>query len=150
MQKNHVNGVNGKANGKTAEAQSGLTTTPLPASRKVYVEGTQSGVRVPFREISLTPAHAMNGHSPAVAAPVRVYDTSGPYTDPQVQINVRQGLTPIRLPWIEARQDSEQLSDISSEYGRPRAADALLASLRFPNIRRPRRPLARLNVIKTL
>lgn len=146
MPQNHVNGVNGKANGKAAEAQTGLTTTPLPASRKVYVEGTQSGVRVPFREISLTPAHAMNGHLPATPAPVRVYDTSGPYTDPQVQINVRQGLTPIRLPWIVARQDSEQLSDISSEYGRRRAADASLDSLRFANIRRPRRSLAGRNV----
>ncbi len=147
MQKKQLNGVNGKhVNGTTLETPTGLTTEPLPASRKVYIEGTQSGVRVPFREISLTPAHATNGHQPAAPAPVRVYDTSGPYTDPQVQIDIRQGLTPLRLPWIGARQDSEQLSDISSEYGRHRAADRTLDGLRFAHLRRPRRALAGRNV----
>jgi phosphomethylpyrimidine synthase len=147
MQNKHLNGANGKgANGKAQEAPAGLTTVPLPASRKVYVEGTQQGVRVPFREISLTAAHAMNGQQPAAPAPVLVYDTSGPYTDPHVGIDIRQGLTPIRQPWIEARQDSEQLSDISSEYGRRRAADRTLDTLRFAHLRRPRRALAGQNV----
>jgi phosphomethylpyrimidine synthase len=75
-----------------------------------------------------------------------VYDTSGPYTDPQVKIDIRQGLSPSRLAWITARDDSEQLADSSSVYGRRRAADAALAGLRFAHIRRPRRALPDRNV----
>jgi phosphomethylpyrimidine synthase len=110
------------------------------------VEGTQPGVRVPFREISLTPSHDHNGHSAQTPAPVIVYDTSGPYTDPHVTIDIRQGLTPLRLPWIVARRDSEELDDVSSEYGRRRAADPSLQGLRFAHLRRPRRALPGRNV----
>ena len=76
MKKNGRNGTNGK----NGSAQSGLTTSPLPASRKVYVAGTQPGVRVPFREISLTTNHAQIGHGSDEQAALTVYDTSGPYT----------------------------------------------------------------------
>ena len=141
----HANGANG--NGKAKEAPAGLTTAPLPASRKVYVEGTHDGVRVPFREISLTAAaHGLNGNSQKAPAPMMVYDTSGPYTDPQVAIDIRSGLAPVRLSWILARGDSEQLPGVSSDYGRRRAEDASLDTLRFANIRRPRRALAGRNV----
>jgi phosphomethylpyrimidine synthase len=126
-------------NGKNGSPQSHLTTAPLPASRKVYVEGTQPTVRVPFREITITAPHAQNGHNGDGPAAVTVYDTSGPYTDPQVKIDIRQGLPPVRLDWIVARADTEQLPDISSQYGRLRAADTSLAGLRFAHIRRPRR-----------
>ena len=78
MESKYTNGANGKSNG----AHSSLTTTPLPASRKVYMEGTQDGVHVPFREISLTPMRGHNGHQPESSSSVLVYDTSGPYTDP--------------------------------------------------------------------
>jgi len=142
MKKNARNGTNRK----NGSAQSGLTTSPLPASRKVYVAGTQPGVRVPFREISLTTNHAQNGHSSDEQAALTVYDTSGPYTDPQIKIDIRQGLAPLRLAWITARADTEQLPDISSEYGRLRAVDASLAGLRFAHIRRPRRALPGGNV----
>ena len=71
-----------------------LTTTPFPASRKVYVDGTRN-VRVPMREISLTPTRASNGGAPTSNPSVTVYDTSGPYTDPAVAIDVRQGLAPL-------------------------------------------------------
>ncbi|HEV8717915.1 MAG TPA: phosphomethylpyrimidine synthase ThiC [Candidatus Binatia bacterium] len=138
------NGLNGRK-GKNGSAQSRLTTTPLPASRKVYVAGTQPGVRVPFREISLT-TRAENGQGSDGQAVLMVYDTSGPYTDPQVKIDIRRGLPPLRLAWIDARGDSEQLPDVSSEYGRLRAADAALAGLRFAHIRRPRRALPGGNV----
>src|SRR2546422_4782168 len=141
MKKNGRNGTKGK----NGSAQPRLTTTPLPASRKVYVTGTQPGVRVPFREISLT-IPAQNGHGSGGQAVVMVYDTSGPYTDPQVKIDIRQGLPPLRLDWIGARADSEQLPDISSEYGRLRAADASLVGLRFAHLRRPRRALPGGNV----
>jgi phosphomethylpyrimidine synthase len=142
MKKNGRNGTNGK----NGSARSGLTTSPLPASRKVYVAGTQPGVRVPFREISLTTNHAQNGHGSDEQAALTVYDTSGPYTDPQIKIDIRRGLAPLRLAWISARADTEQLPDISSEYGRLRAVDASLAGLRFAHIRRPRRALPGGNV----
>ena len=116
MKKNSRNGTNGK----NGSAQPGLTTSPLPASRKVYVAGTQPDVRVPFREISLTTTQVQNGHGSDAQAALTVYDTSGPYTDPQVKIDIRQGLEPLRLAWITARADTEQLPDISSEYGRLR------------------------------
>ncbi|MBL0917423.1 MAG: phosphomethylpyrimidine synthase ThiC [Hydrogenophaga sp.] len=73
-----------------------LTREPFPASRKVFVPGAQPGVAVPMREIALT-----NGER------VTVYDTSGPYTDPTVAIDVKQGLAPVRAGWIEARGDTE-------------------------------------------
>ena len=142
MQNKYTNGANETGNGM----HSGLTTKPFPASRKIHVEGTQSGVRVPLREISLTPSHELNGHQTETPAPVLVYDTSGPYTDPQVKIDIRRGLTPVRSEWIRARGDSEELSDISSEYGRRRAADASLDDLRFQHIRKPRRALPGRNV----
>ncbi len=76
-----------------------LTREPFPASTKVFVPGAQAGVQVPMREIALT-----NGER------VTVYDTSGPYTDPTVSIDVRKGLAPVRSAWIEARGDTEAYS----------------------------------------
>ncbi|HEY7064330.1 MAG TPA: phosphomethylpyrimidine synthase ThiC [Chloroflexota bacterium] len=79
---------------------------PLPASRKVYVAGSQPGVRVPMREITLTPTAGRFGQEEN--PPVRVYDTSGPYTDPVVSTDIRRGLPPLRRPWIIARGDVEE------------------------------------------
>ena len=112
-------------NGHTS-AGSALTTTPFPASRKVYVQGTQAGVRVPMREISLTATKSMNGGTPIANEPITIYDTSGPYTDPGVKIDARAGLAPYRRNWVIGRNDVDQLSDISSHYGRLRAADPKL------------------------
>jgi phosphomethylpyrimidine synthase len=92
-----------------------------------------------MREISLTPTRPANGGPPIPNPPVTVYDTSGPYTDPAVAIDLRAGLPPLRLPWILERNDTEQLPDVSSDYGRRRAADPKLASLRFPHPRKPLR-----------
>ena len=102
---------------------------PLPNSRKVYVEGSRGDVRVPMREIvqSDTPASFGAERNP----PVYVYDTSGPYTDPQVRIDIRQGLPALRGAWIAERGDSEELPGPSSRYGRERLADPKLAELRF-------------------
>src|SRR5690348_18321974 len=82
-----------------------ITTRPFPASRKVFVEGTQPGVRVPMREISLTQTKSMNGGAPMANEPVVVYDTSGPYTDPSAAIDLRTGLSPLRREWILSRGD---------------------------------------------
>jgi phosphomethylpyrimidine synthase len=116
-----------------------ITTQPFPASRKVFVEGTQSGVRVPMREISLTPTKSMNGGTPTPNEPIVVYDTSGPYTDPSTTIDLRTGLAALRRDWILSRGDVEQLSDVTSEYGRLRATDPKLSELRFQHIRKPLR-----------
>src|SRR5258705_4039824 len=98
---------------------------PLPGSRKIYI----SDLRVPMREITQT------GDNP----PITVYDTSGPYTDPDARIDIRKGLPALREPWITARADTELLSGPTSEYGRKRLADPKLAELRFDLHRKPRR-----------
>lgn len=143
MKKNNRNGTNETAHTE----QVGLTTAPLPGSHKIYVEGTQSGVRVPFREVSLTRLRMQDGHSSnGEHTNVLLYDTSGPYTDPHVAIDIRQGLLPVRLAWIAARGDTEELPGVSSEYGHRRAVDPALEGLRFSHIRRPRRALSGSNV----
>ena len=123
-----------------------VTTQPFPASRKVFVTGTRSGVRVPMREIALTPTKSPNGGAPTENEPLVIYDTSGPYTDPSVTIDLRRGLAPLRQDWILGRGDVEQLSDVTSEYGRLRAGDPKLADLRFQHIRKPLRAKRGLNV----
>ena len=131
---------NGSQNGHgSTPSTARLTTAPFAASRKVHVEGAQPGVRVPMREISLTPTHSTNGKGGQPNQPITVYDTSGPYTDPNITIDVRAGLQPLRRAWIEARQDTEELPQVTSQYGRQRAADPKLADLRFTHIRKPLR-----------
>ncbi|WP_246361812.1 MULTISPECIES: phosphomethylpyrimidine synthase ThiC [Halomonadaceae] len=117
---------------------------PLPASRKVYVEGSRPDIRVPFREITLSPTKtsSIDEENP----PLLVYDTSGPYTDPDAQIDLRQGLPALRRAWIEARDDTEFLSGPTSDYGNRRANDPTLAQLRFDLTRTPRRAKAGKNV----
>ena len=99
--------------GSLSEHTIELSRDPIsPNSKKVYVEGEiHPDIRVPFREIKLAPTIIQNaaGSEPIeeVNEPVLVYDTSGPYTDPEVEIDVREGLTPIRREWILARGDVE-------------------------------------------
>ncbi|MBS0179034.1 MAG: phosphomethylpyrimidine synthase ThiC [Nitrospira sp.] len=116
-----------------------MTTAPFAASRKVHIEGSRPDVRVPMREISLTPTHSTNGNGDQPNQPITVYDTSGPYTDPAVTIDVRAGLPPLRRAWIESRQDTEELPQVTSQYGRQRASDPKLADLRFTHLRKPLR-----------
>ena len=80
---------------------------PFPSSRKVYLAGS-NGIRVPVREISLQPTKAMNDKA-EINAPIRVYDTSGPYTDPKVAVDLRQGLPPLRGQWINSRGSYESV-----------------------------------------
>jgi len=110
---------------------------PFPKSRKVYVEGSRPDIRVPMREISLD--NTPTGFGGEQNAPLYVYDTSGPYTDPEVAIDVRKGLAPLREGWIEERGDTELLDGLTSEYGRAREADKSLDALRFELTRKPRR-----------
>src|SRR5688572_33069722 len=79
----------------------------LPNSRRIYVEGQQSGVRVPFREIDQNPTRNFKNELEE-NPPVRVYDTSGPYGDPSQATDVREGLPQLRHEWIVARGDVEE------------------------------------------
>ena len=131
---------NGSQNGHgAAPSTARLTTAPFAASRKVHIEGSRPDVRVPMREISLTSTHSTNGTGGQPNQPITVYDTSGPYTDPAVTIDVRAGLPPLRRAWIESRQDTEELPQVTSQYGRQRASDPKLADLRFTHLRKPLR-----------
>ena len=117
---------------------------PLPRSRKVYVEGSRADIRVPMREISQTDTPAAFGAE--ANPPVFVYDTSGPYTDPQAHIDIRAGLPPLRAKWIDERADTELLAGPSSRFGRERLDDPKLAELRFELKRTPRRAKPGANV----
>ncbi|MDP2707066.1 MAG: phosphomethylpyrimidine synthase ThiC, partial [Burkholderiales bacterium] len=117
---------------------------PLPNSRKVYVQGSRPDLQVPMREISQSDTPA--GMGAEKNPPIYVYDTSGPYTDPAVKIDIRSGLAPLREQWIAERNDTDRLPDLTSEYGRGRAADAKLAELRFNLKRQPRRAKPGMNV----
>ena len=119
--------------------------SPLPNSRKIFIEGSRPDIRVPMREI--TQADTPTGFGGEANPPIFVYDCSGPYSDPAATIDIRSGLPALRAAWIEARGDSEELSGLSSEFGRLRAADPSLDELRFPGLhRKPRRAKSGANV----
>ncbi len=113
-------------------------------SEKIYVEGSSPDVRVPLRKVSQsdTPASFGAEKNP----PVYVYDTSGPYTDPTVSIDLRLGLPSLREAWVESRGDTESLSGPSSAYGHERQHDPKSTDMRFEHIRKPRRAKAGANV----
>jgi phosphomethylpyrimidine synthase len=113
-------------------------------SSKVYVQGSRTDLLVPMREIVLTDTLTEGGHEPN--APVRVYDTSGVYSDPAVRIDLRAGLPAIRAGWIAERGDTEVLSGVTSTFGRQRQSDLRTAHLRFEHVRPPRRAKAGANV----
>ncbi len=118
---------------------------PLPNSRKVYVQGSRPDIQVPMRAISQADTPTGFGGEPN--PDIYVYDCSGPYSDPAAKIDIRSGLPALRAGWIEERGDTEVLSDLSSEFGRIRAADAKLDELRFPGLhRKPRRAKPGANV----
>ncbi len=127
-------------------AQHVISRTPFPDSRKVYVQGQLHNIQVPMREITLHDTHDRFNNTVEKNSPVTVYDTSGPYTDPAVDIDVQKGLPRLRESWIAERNDTEQLTGVSSEYGRARLHDASLHSLRFEHIQPPRRAIAGNNV----
>ncbi len=119
-------------------------TRILPASSKVYIQGSHPDIQVPMRAISLTdtPTGLGGEYNP----PVMVYDTSGVYTDPNVQIDLNQGLPNVRDAWIEERQDTELLDNLSSEFGQQRANDIRTANIRFAHISKPRKAQTGKNV----
>ncbi len=130
---------------KDVKAANDVKIDSYPASEKIYVQGSRPDIQVPMRKINLsdTPVHfgavEKNG-------PLYVYDTSGVYTDPNVEIDLKKGLSPIRSAWINERNDTEELSGPSSDYGQQRLEDPKTADLRFEHIRKPRRAKAGKNV----
>ena len=120
---------------------------PFPQSRKIYVTGTLPGVRVPMREISQAdsqPEFAVAGKTANPGIPV--YDTSGPYTDPEAEIDIARGLPALRAAWLTARGDTEVLPGFTSKYTLASQANKDLDSLRFSCPRLPRRAVPGRNV----
>jgi len=106
-------------------------------SKKVYIQGSTPDIQVPFREITISDTPSEFGAEKNV--PVLVYDTSGPYTDPEHEINIQNGLFALRTKWIEDRQDTEVLEGPSSEFGKQRKTDPELEKMRFNLLRKPRK-----------
>ncbi|MCY1663741.1 phosphomethylpyrimidine synthase ThiC [Chryseobacterium sp. SL1] len=114
-----------------------ITRSPFPNSKKIYVEGKIHPIHVAMREIQLSPTKLSNGKMDE-NPPVTIYDTSGPYTDENFEINIEKGLPRIREQWILDRNDVEILDGITSEYGKARLADSKLDKLRFSYNHKPK------------
>ena len=129
---------------RAAQELSDAVTRPIPGSHKIHVQGSRHDLKVPLREVcqAQTPTLFGGEGNP----PITVYDTSGPYTDPDYRVDLATGLPALRAAWIAERGDSEQLDGLSSEFGRRRAADHKLDALRFTVTRVPRRARAGANV----
>lgn len=125
-----------------------ITTTPFPNSKKVYIQGSRADIRVPFREIAQTDTLTINKDATQRTPnpPIRVYDTSGPFTDADYAVNVRRGLPRLREAWIEERGDTELLAGLSSDYGNARANDEKLRAIQFEGKHLPRKAKAGMNV----
>nr|VFK67115.1 MAG: hydroxymethylpyrimidine synthase [Candidatus Kentron sp. UNK]VFK71088.1 MAG: hydroxymethylpyrimidine synthase [Candidatus Kentron sp. UNK] len=112
--------------------------SPFPNARKIYLTGSRPDIRVPVREIRLTEGQGKPA-ADAASLPVYVYDTSGPFTDLDVSVDIRAGLSPLRERWIAERGDTRALEEETSAYGRQRSTDPALSASRFTRIRPPRR-----------
>ena len=113
-----------------------ISKEPLTGSRKIYVPGKLHNIKVAMREITLSPTKLSTGKIEE-NFPIAVYDTSGPYTDPNYTIDLKKGLPRLREEWILKRGDVEQLPEFSSEYCRERMADKTLDYLRFEHFNKP-------------
>ncbi|MEO5630155.1 MAG: phosphomethylpyrimidine synthase ThiC [Thermomonas sp.] len=129
---------------RDTERLSESVTRPIPGSRKIHVPGSRPDLQVAMREIAQAQTPTLFGgeDNPAIT----VYDTSGPYSDVNVDINLAAGLAPLRARWIEARGDTEALTALSSAFGREREVNRRLDDVRFPNRPLPRRAKAGANV----
>ncbi len=124
----------------TAPQDTIISTTPFPSSKKIYVSGAiHPQVKVAMREVELSDTVDSITGKRTVNQPVTVYDTSGPYTDPSKEINVHNGIEPIREQWVLDRGDVEELDHFSSEYCNKRLNDSSLDHLRFNHLRKPKR-----------
>ena len=117
---------------------------PFPASQKIYISGSRDDIQVGMREVSLSDSSGRFGDGKNEA--VRIYDTSGPYTDDEPLHDLEHGLPSLRLQWILEREDSEVLNGKTSEYARNRNQDIRFDSLRFNVAKSPRKALKGKNV----
>jgi phosphomethylpyrimidine synthase len=116
-----------------SEINSLITTRPFPGSRKIHEPGAMHDIKVAMREITMS--DTIDGDDTVIKnCPVTVYDTSGPYTDPGVEIDVTRGLPRLRQPWIEQRNDTGQLDGLTSGYGADRLHDSSLDAIRFARV----------------
>ncbi|GLQ91777.1 phosphomethylpyrimidine synthase ThiC [Dyella acidisoli] len=129
---------------RAAQELSEAVTRPIPGSRKIHVQGSRADLKVPMREITQAQTPTLFGGETNPA--ITVYDTSGPYTDPDYSVDLAAGLPALRAPWIVERGDVEQLSGLTSAFGRERAADAKLDTVRFGHTRTPLRAKPGANV----
>lgn len=110
---------------------------------KAYMQGKLfPNIRVGMTKVNLTPTVTKDKNGiphTEPNSPVYIYDTSGPFSDPNIEIDLKKGLPRMRESWILDRNDTEQLKEVSSEYGKQRLADHSLDSLRFEHIQLPRR-----------
>ncbi len=116
----------------------------IPNSKKIHVIGSRADIRVPMREISCSPTQTQKGLEENT--PITVYDTSGPYTDPEVAIDIRKGLQPLRSQWVAERNDTIELDGPSSDFGVARLNDPELQKLRYAEPPKPREAKADANV----
>ena len=128
---------------KTTQLSSEITQ-PFPNSKKIYIQGSRKDIQVGMREISVDDIPTSNGVEKN--PPITVYDTSGPFTDPNISIDLMKGIPSLRSEWIAERDDTEELESASSDYGLQRQNDDALSHLRFEHIRKPRRAKAGKNV----
>jgi phosphomethylpyrimidine synthase len=129
---------------RAAQELSEAVTRPIPGSRKIHVQGSRADLKVPMREISQAQTPTLFGGESN--PPITVYDTSGPYTDPDYTVDLAAGLPALRAAWIMERGDVEQLAGLTSAFGRERAADAKLDAVRFGHTRAPLRAKPGANV----
>ena len=113
------------------------TLEPFPASRKIYVKGSKPDIKVPMREVVQTPTQTKEGEE--INPPILIYDTSGPYTDPNSEIDLSKGLVPLRTNWIEKRKDTEILTERTSTFAKQLDISRELKSLTYPNLPQPRK-----------
>ncbi|MGH7850698.1 MAG: phosphomethylpyrimidine synthase ThiC, partial [Thermodesulfobacteriota bacterium] len=126
-----------------------ISRDPFPKSGKVYVKGALHDIRVAMREIELEdsfPAAGAGKKPHERKASITVYDTSGPYTDPDADIDVHRGLSPLREKWVLGRGDVETLPDFSSKFARGASGGAKILGIKFKNARKPLRAKAGANV----
>jgi len=118
---------------------------PFPSSEKTHIQGSRADLQVPLRRVKLQPTREFDGTLTPNES-ILLYDTTGPYTDPNARIDLAQGLAPLRLPWIQERADVEELAASTSVYRQLRERDADLDAIRFQPHRRPLRAKAGKNV----
>jgi len=116
----------------------------FPNSQKIYIQGSRDDIQVPMREISQSPT--LVGSEREENSSIAVYDTSGPYTDPAVDIDIRKGLDHLRKTWIDEQGDTESLEQFTSEYGCERMLSPELEQIRYEHTPLPRRARSGKNV----